>query len=85
MNCSERGRLIYFFSVDEPLPAFKYHPDPVATGSIKADPDAPCLACNRIRGYIYEGPAYSEKYDYLTHSLCPWCIADGSAAKEIRR
>ena len=69
--------------MDEPLPAFKYHPDPVATGSIKADPDAPCLACNRIRGYIYEGPAYSEKFHYLTHSLCPWCIADGSAAKKF--
>jgi uncharacterized protein len=83
MNCSERRRLIYFFSVEEPLPAFKYHPDPVATGSIKADADAPCLSCNRIRGYIYEGPAYSEKYHYLTHSLCPWCIADGSAAKKF--
>jgi uncharacterized protein CbrC (UPF0167 family) len=69
--------------VDEPLPKFKYHPDPIATGSIKADADAPCLSCNRIRGYIYEGPAYSEKFHYLTHSLCPWCIADGSAAKQF--
>jgi hypothetical protein len=69
--------------MDEPLPTFKYHPDPIATGVIIADPDAPCLSCNRIRGYVYEGPSYSEKYHYLTHSLCPWCIADGSAAKKF--
>ncbi len=67
----------------EPLPVFKYHPDPVATGSIAADEDAPCLRCNRIRGYIYVGPAYSEKFHYLSHSLCPWCIADGSASRQF--
>jgi hypothetical protein len=67
--------------VGEPLPTFKYHPDPVSTGAIVADPDAPCLACNRIRGYVYEGPAYSEKFHHLSHCICPWCIADGSAAK----
>jgi uncharacterized protein CbrC (UPF0167 family) len=69
--------------MNEPLPTFKYHLDPIATGSIKEDPDAPCLSCNRIRGYIYEGPAYSEKFHYLTRSLCPWCIADGSAARKF--
>lgn len=74
MNCS---------SVDQPLPVFKYHPDPVATGAIKADPDAVCLSCNRMRGYIYDGPAYSEKFHDLSRSLCPWCIADGSAAKKF--
>jgi len=35
----------------------------------------------RIRGYIYEGPTYSEKFHHLKHTLCPRCIADGSAAK----
>jgi uncharacterized protein CbrC (UPF0167 family) len=67
----------------ETLPNFKYHPDPVGTGSIVAEPDAPCLSCNRIRGYVYDGPSYSEKYDHLEHSICPWCIADGSAAKKF--
>ncbi len=66
----------------EALPVFRYHPDPVATGSVEAS-ESPCLACNRIRGYIYVGPAYSEKFDYLSGSICPWCIADGSAAKRF--
>lgn len=69
--------------MDEELPKFKYHPDPLATGSVVADPDAPCLSCNRIRGYVYEGPAYSEKFHHLKHCICPWCIADGSAAKKF--
>jgi len=63
----------------EPLPFFKYHPDPAGTCSIVADNDTPCLRCSRIRGFIYVGPKYSEKFHYLSHSLCPWCIADGSA------
>ena len=67
--------------VSEPLPVFKYHPDPVATGSIAADPDMPCLGCNRIRGYIYKGPVYTEKNFILDDHLCPWCLADGTANK----
>jgi len=63
------------------LPITKYHPDPVATGSVEANPDQPCLCCNRIRGYVYTGPAYSERFHYLSGCLCPWCVADGSAAK----
>ncbi len=66
----------------EALPVFHYHPDPVATGSVEAS-ESPCLACNRIRGYIYVGPAYSEKFHYLSGSICPWCIADGSAAQRF--
>jgi uncharacterized protein CbrC (UPF0167 family) len=65
------------------LPAFKYHPDPIATGSVRADEDTPCLSCNRIRGYVYQGPAYSEKFHYLSGCICPWCVADGSAAKQF--
>jgi uncharacterized protein CbrC (UPF0167 family) len=64
------------------LPKFKYHPDPVATGSVGAS-ESPCLGCNQIRGYIYTGPAYSEKFHSLSNSICPWCIADGSAAKKF--
>jgi uncharacterized protein CbrC (UPF0167 family) len=65
------------------LPTFKYHPDPLATGAVELNPDAPCLSCNRKRGYIYAGPAYSERFHYLSGHLCPWCIADGSAAKQF--
>src|SRR3954464_15575951 len=60
----------------EPLPIFKYHPDPLKTGSIKPS-SAECVCCGKSRGYIYTGPVYAiEEYD---ESICPWCIADGSA------
>jgi uncharacterized protein CbrC (UPF0167 family) len=67
----------------EPLPAFRYHPDPLATGSIRPEPDTPCLGCNRIRGYVYTGPVFTEKNFILEEHLCPWCIADGTAAKRF--
>jgi hypothetical protein len=38
---------------------------------------AVCRCCGQSRGYIYEGPVYAT--DELTDSLCPWCVADGSA------
>jgi len=62
------------------LPRFRYHPDPVATGSIE-ESDAVCLCCGEARGYIYTGPVYAA--DELDQSLCPWCIADGSAAERF--
>lgn len=58
------------------LPAFPYHPDPVASGSIVAS-EAACACCGKRRGFIYAGPVYSERE--LDDALCPWCIADGSA------
>jgi uncharacterized protein CbrC (UPF0167 family) len=58
------------------LPPFRYHPDPIGTGSIVGS-DAMCVCCGERRGYIYVGPVYSERE--LNDSLCPWCIADGSA------
>lgn len=66
------------------LPITKYHPDPVATGNVRAADSTPCLCCNRIRGYIYTGPAYSERFHHLSGALCPWCVADGSAAKRFQ-
>jgi len=58
------------------LPDFKYHPDPVATGSIEPS-DATCACCGRARGYAYTASIYAvDEID----TLCPWCIADGSAA-----
>ncbi len=65
------------------LPTFKYYPDPLADGIVKAEPDKPCLGCNRIRGWIYTGPFYTEKDFILDESLCPWCIADGTAARKF--
>src|SRR5689334_13164402 len=58
------------------LPSFRYHPDPIATGSITRAQTL-CRACNQVRSYIYTGPVYAE--EALDGALCPWCIADGTA------
>jgi uncharacterized protein len=63
------------------LPAFRYHPDPIKTGSIEAS-DETCICCKKPRGYMYAGPLYTEKD--LDNSVCPWCIADGSAHKKVK-
>ncbi len=64
----------------ERLPTFRYHPDPVGTGSVVARPVA-CGVCGRQRGYAYTGPYVSPDAHYENEDpLCPWCIADGSAA-----
>lgn len=62
------------------LPKFKYHPNPIATGSIEKS-DVTCVCCGEARGYIYTGPVYSE--EELNSCLCPWCIANGSAHQEF--
>jgi uncharacterized protein CbrC (UPF0167 family) len=61
---------------DETLPMFKYHPDPLRTGSVVRS-DTQCVSCGKVRGYVYVGPVYAIK-DY-DDCICPWCIADGSA------
>jgi uncharacterized protein len=63
------------------LPRFKYHPDPLRTGSIKASTLA-CDCCGKARGYEYSGPFYSAHQP--TPTLCPWCIANGKAAQKYR-
>lgn len=63
-----------------PLPHFKYHPDPVATGHIE-ESEIECACCGKVRGYVYTGPVYGEgDYD---GRICPWCIADGSAHERL--
>jgi uncharacterized protein len=62
--------------MSEPLPQFKYHPDPLATEAVVVS-EAQCICCEKRRGFIYTGPVYSpERYD---DCFCPWCIAEGSA------
>src|SRR3954452_7382977 len=63
------------------LPTFRYHPDPIATGSIKPS-GASCICCAEARGFVYAGPVYSTRNN-LDDAICPWCIADGSAAKKF--
>ena len=64
----------------EPLPTFRYHPDPVATGAIGPS-DEVCRSCEGARGFAYEGGIHSADFD--EGALCPWCIADGSAARRF--
>jgi len=60
------------------LPVFRYHPDPVATGSIRRSPNA-CPVCRQRRGWELTATPYGPRT--LEH-LCPWCVADGSAAAQ---
>jgi uncharacterized protein CbrC (UPF0167 family) len=64
--------------VTDALPTFRYHPDPLRTGSVRASADE-CERCGEARGYVYAGPTYA--IDEI-ESICPWCIADGTAAAE---
>jgi uncharacterized protein CbrC (UPF0167 family) len=62
------------------LPKFKYHPDPIDTGSVIPF-DGECVCCGQLREYIYSGPVYCpEEYE---DCICPWCIADGSAHEKL--
>ncbi len=62
------------------LPRFRYHPAPLLTGVIEDSPKD-CSCCGQPRGFIYVGPVYGEAD--LHSQLCPWCIADGSAARTL--
>jgi len=62
------------------LPVFRYHPDPVASGSVHESLEV-CACCGVARGYVYAGPVYA--VDELDDKICPWCIADGKAHKKF--
>lgn len=62
------------------LPIFRYHPDPIATGNMVAS-DVTCGCCGEAKGFIYRGSIYGD--GILRDTLCPWCIADGSAAEKF--
>ena len=60
------------------LPNFKYHPDPLKTGSI-AESSKVCISCGQARGFIYTLRAHIRGGG----DLCPWCIASGEAVKKF--
>lgn len=63
------------------LPRFTYHPDPLQTGSIIPSASQ-CVVCRLGRRYVYDGLPYADRE--FERCICPWCIADGSAARELR-
>jgi len=65
---------------NEPLPAFRYHPEPVTSGSVE-EATVDCVACGKRRSHVYVGPVYAE--DDYSGRLCPWCLADGTAARKL--
>jgi uncharacterized protein CbrC (UPF0167 family) len=65
-----------------PFPEFPYHPDPLSTGSVM-ESALPCALCGQRYGFVYTGPVFAAD-DFVDGPLCPWCIADGSAALRMR-
>lgn len=66
-------------STHRDAPFFRYHPDPIATGSLVETQDV-CERCGEARGLVYSGPTYAvDEIEFV----CAWCIADGSAAREF--
>jgi uncharacterized protein CbrC (UPF0167 family) len=63
------------------LPRFRYHPDPLANGMFVAT-EATCVVCRQARGFLYTGVPHSEE-EIDEESICPWCIADGSAHEKL--
>jgi len=64
-----------------PAPFFRYHPDPIATGSIIPSENK-CVVCDQKRGYIYTAYVGGGKSDYRDQ-ICPWCIGDDSANEKL--
>ena len=61
------------------IPVFKYHPSPFVTEAfIPCDPVA-CDCCGEQTNIRYNGPFYAVQEP---EHLCPFCIANGSAAEK---
>lgn len=60
------------------LPKFPYHRDAIESDSVY-ETDALCECCGKARGLMYKGVTYARE---SPENICPWCIADGSAAEK---
>lgn len=63
-----------------PLPEFRYHPSPLATGAIR-ESVTQCPVCEQVTGFAYATTPYGPG---TLRNVCPWCIADGSAAARFK-
>lgn len=62
------------------LPFFKYHPDPLETGSFEEGEEKVCPCCgNKSKVYYSSYPYCSENVEYI----CPTCISNGEAARKF--
>lgn len=61
------------------FPHFPYYPDPIHTKSIELNPGI-CDCCGKHSDYRHTGGIYSAIAEG-EEEFCPWCIADGSAAR----
>ncbi|VEE61322.1 Uncharacterised protein family (UPF0167) [Shewanella putrefaciens] len=61
------------------FPQFTYHPHPLDTGAVIAS-DATCECCGQARGFICSSGMYCRDN---VEAICPWCVADGSAADKF--
>ena len=62
----------------ETPPSFFYSPNAYALGIIEQRPIT-CQCCGKARDFHYTGNLYCTA---AITTLCPWCIADGSAAEK---
>lgn len=59
------------------LPVFRFHPNAYSSGVFEQSAGV-CEACSTDRELRYTGSFYAvDEVDYI----CPWCIADGTAAR----
>jgi uncharacterized protein len=63
----------------EPLPVFRFSPNAYDLGFFVAEP-VHCSSCEQDRDWRYRGSFYTTANDVR---LCPWCVADGSAARRF--
>lgn len=68
-------------SSSRPFPEFRFHPDPVGSGSVITS-ERRCVCCGQARGWVYTGPVYATR-EAAEEALCPWCIASGSAHQKF--
>ena len=58
------------------VPVFRFHPSPFGSGALEDSPEA-CECCGLACGVLCTtGPRCAADVE----RVCPWCVADGSAA-----
>lgn len=71
---------------NEVPPVFTYHTKPLETG-VFVPSEKECACCKRQRGLVYLKylePIIYQKDQEEPGEICPWCIADGSAAAKYQ-